>query len=122
MESPAVLRAHVQAIGSDWTAPGNIQHAFLNHDVCPAGALFARLEHEDDIACDFFTVLGQYVRGTHQSRGMQVMPTCVHVVIGRRKRTAGAFFHRQGIHVRAQKHRDGALPTLAAAHDCGHRA
>ena len=121
MESAAVLRSYVQAIGRNWAAASDIQHAFINHDVRAARAFFTGLKHEDDIARDFFTVLGQDLRSTHQGRGVQVMPTCVHVLIGGCKRTAGTFFDRQGIHIRAQKHRDGALPALAATHHCGHR-
>ena len=115
MERAPILRADVQAVGGDWASASGIEHALLDHQLRAAGAFLAGLEHKGDIAMQLLAVLAQHARRPNQPRGMQVVATGVHVFIDRRKGAAGLLMHLQGVHVRAQQHRNRPLAALAAA-------
>ena len=122
MESAAVLRADVEAVGGDGASASGVEHALLNHGQRAAWPLLAGLEHKGDIAVQLLAMLAQNPRCAHQSGGVQVVAAGVHIPIRRGKRAAGLLTHFEGVHVRAQKHRHRPLAALAAAQHGHHRA
>ena len=122
VEGAAVLRADVQAVGSNGASASGVEHALLNHRQRAARAFLAGLEHKGDIAVQLLAVLAQNPRRAHQTSGVQIVAAGVHIPIRRRERATGLLAHLQGVHVRAQKHRHRPLAALAAAQHGHHRA
>ena len=85
---------------------GSIEHALLDHERCTAGALFAGLEHEHDIARERLAALVQQARSAQQHRNMQVVAAGVHPTVDLRlERQVVVFLNGQRIHVGTQQHR-----------------
>ncbi len=96
---------HVHTVGSICATTGRVQDAFLDHVTCAVEALFAGLEHEDDVARQLVAALGQQGGGAGQHGGVQVMATGVHGSIHAGGVVhAGGLLHRKSVHVGTQQH------------------
>jgi hypothetical protein len=89
--------------GDRTTSPA--QDALVDHARGAFEDLLCGLEHEDDVAREALTAIGEDLRGTHERRGVEVVTAGVHPTGDLRGEVeAGRFLDGQRIHVRAEEH------------------
>lgn len=110
----------MQGVRGDDPLPGGVEHPLVDHDLRPALALLAGLEHEDDVPGQLLPVCGQQPGGADEPGDVQVVPARVHPAVeDGGVREPGVLLDREGVHVAAQQ--DGGAGPAAAQYG-GHGA